>query len=109
MPRWARNFGASMAALKQKAESEGPERRFVGLLTCDREELSDHLRRAVALLKGNEIAVDWEQLLRDVQRWDRVERPVQRAWARAFWGVREEGDAGEGDRETEEGEAETGD
>lgn len=79
----AHNFGASFARLSQ--EGGGPERRFTALLASHRENLPHRLRQAVALLKAHDVPVDWYQLLRDVGRWNDDQRPVQRAWARAFW------------------------
>ena len=80
------NLGASFARLAD--DSGSIEGRFVALLNCHRDELPDHLRSAVGLLKAKEIHVDWAQLLRDVQEWEREDRKVQRDWARAFWGSR---------------------
>lgn len=64
---------------------ESIERRFVALLNCRRDDLPDHLRHGVGLLKAHAIPVDWAQLLRDLQEWEWERRSVQRAWARAFW------------------------
>ena len=80
------NLGASFARLRAEVESASVERRFVALLNCHRDDLPDHLRHAISLLKSKEIPIDWAQLLHDVRGWDRVGRDVQREWARAFWG-----------------------
>jgi CRISPR system Cascade subunit CasB len=81
------NFGASFARMKSKADSESSiERRFVALLNCHADDLAEHLRHAVGLLRSNEIPVDWAQLLRDLRKWGHEDRFVQRRWARAFWG-----------------------
>lgn len=79
------NLGASFGRLAAAVVSDSVEKRFVALLSCDREDLPEHLRHGVALLKSKEVPVDWAQLLRDVQDWDREDRAVQRGWARAFW------------------------
>jgi CRISPR system Cascade subunit CasB len=81
------DFGASYARLSQQLERESIEARFVALLDCDLDELPQHLRQAVALLKSREVPIDWLQLLRDVRGWGHPERYVQRAWARAYWGA----------------------
>jgi CRISPR system Cascade subunit CasB len=83
--RRQRNVGASLARLRAKTESGGAEQRFVALLNARREDLSDGLRRIVALCKAHEIAIDWGQLLDDLRRRDRDSRDVQRRWAAAFW------------------------
>ena len=74
------NLGASL----RRVGADGVERRFVALLNCNAEDLPDHLRQAVSLLKSKEIPIDWVQLLTDVLKWDFGDN-VQRNWARAFW------------------------
>ena len=61
------------------------ERRFMGLLTSDIEELPDTLRQAVSLLKSKEIPINWRQLLRDVLAWTYEDGYAQKQWGRAFW------------------------
>lgn len=80
----ATNVGASLARIAGRSDSI--EKRFQALLACRREDLPDHLRHLIALLRGHDIPVDWSQLLRDIQFWDAEDRRVQRAWARALWG-----------------------
>ena len=70
--------------MKKEKDSGGVERRFVALLNCRAEDLPDHLRQFISLLKTNDMPIDWAQLLRDVIRWD-YDEDVQRNWARAFW------------------------
>ncbi len=65
--------------------SASVEQRFVALLNCHRDDLPDHLRHAISLLRSKEIPVDWKRLLRDVLAWDHDSRYVQRNWAREFW------------------------
>ncbi len=80
------NLGASLGVLaKENKESSSVERRFVALLNCRREELPDHLRNIVSLLKSKEIPVNWAQLIMDINFWNSESRRVQRDWARAFW------------------------
>ena len=78
-------FGASYRRLWDDTKSESTERRFVALLNARREDLPEHLRHAVGLLKSKEIPINWLALLRDVTRWDDERRSVQRRWSRAFW------------------------
>lgn len=79
------NLGASFKALANKTESASIERRFVALLNASREELDDHLRYAISLLKAHQVGVDWTQLLRDLNGWDSPSRYVQRRWAQGYW------------------------
>jgi len=91
-----RNFGASLALLvndpsesQDQAQREGRlaavERRFIALLNSHRDELPEHLRHLVGLLKAGNKPVDWGQLLHDIQRWDLPSQRVRREWALAFW------------------------
>jgi CRISPR system Cascade subunit CasB len=87
VPTSRRNLGASLARLASGPDRQAAvERRFVALLNAHREDVPDHLRRVVGLLKAADVPVDWAQLLDDVRWWDHGERRVQRRWARAFWG-----------------------
>jgi CRISPR system Cascade subunit CasB len=87
------NFGASMARLASVTEGAGVERRMTALLACSFDDLRQHLRQAVSLLKTKQIPVDWMRLIGDLRRWNSEERSVQREWARAFWAsVRETGE-----------------
>jgi CRISPR system Cascade subunit CasB len=80
------NLGVSLRLLASRSESAGVEPRLVALLNSHVDDLPEHLRRIVALLKAYEVPVDWAQLLRDVQEWNLPRRRVQRDWARAYWG-----------------------
>jgi CRISPR system Cascade subunit CasB len=85
------NIGASLrmlAADEFERTGEMPSRiesRLEAVLQCHRDDLPEHLRRIVGLLKAQDVPVDWAQLLNDIARWAWVRRPVQREWARAFW------------------------
>jgi CRISPR system Cascade subunit CasB len=78
--------GQPATADKGQDHASPMERRFVALLNCHWDDLDKHLRQAVSLLKSKEVPVNWAQLLRDIQGWDHDDHPVQRRWARAFWG-----------------------
>jgi CRISPR system Cascade subunit CasB len=80
------NFGASFARLQSKVKRESIEKRFVALLDSHEDDLSEHLRHAVSLLRSEDIPVDWVRLLKDLCHWNHEDRFVQRRWARAFWG-----------------------
>jgi CRISPR system Cascade subunit CasB len=84
----ATNLGASLRRLAGRTEGESVERRLTVLLNSHPEDLARHLRHVVGLLKAHEVPIDWAQLLRNVQDWHRLDRRVQRAWAKAFWGYR---------------------
>jgi CRISPR system Cascade subunit CasB len=78
-----RSFGAAFRPLKGKSDSM--EARFVALLNAHTDDLDDHLRHAVSLLKSNEEPLDWFRLLEDLLQWDHPEGHVQLKWARDFY------------------------
>jgi len=78
-----RSLGEAFRPLKQKSDSM--EARFVALLNAHPDDLDDHLRHAVSLLKANEQPLDWFGLLKDLLQWDHREGHVQLRWARDFY------------------------
>jgi CRISPR system Cascade subunit CasB len=70
---------------KQQSRSDSVEARFFALLNSHPDDLPDHLRQAVGLLRAQEIGLDWFRLLRDLVRWSRPNRTVQNRWAREFY------------------------
>ncbi len=99
-----RNFGASFRLLDEKLRektgnderSKSVERRLTALLMSRRADLPERLRHAVALLKAEEIPIDWIQLLENLKWWDEdysrrssssPTPSVQRRWANSFWRV----------------------
>ncbi len=75
------------AALRRLDGGPAIDRRLARLVLCDRATLPAQLRSITQLLARRGIGVDWVQLLRDLLAWDRSGRPVQSAWARAYWGA----------------------
>jgi CRISPR system Cascade subunit CasB len=74
------------AALRRVYDATGStsvEQRFVALLDAHRDDLGAHLRHAVSLVRSNEIAVDWHDILRTIRNWN--EDWARRRWARDFW------------------------
>ncbi len=58
----------------------------MALLAADAEDLGEHLRHAISLMRAHQAAIDWEQLLSDLGRWDDDDRRIQARWARSYWG-----------------------
>lgn len=87
------NIGATLLALVNKEPPGGSredaekrvEKRLVALLNCHQDDLPEHLRHTIGLLKSKDVSVNWLQLLNDIQNWDWESRNVQRRWARQFW------------------------
>lgn len=61
------------------------KRRMDAVLAARSEDLFEYLRHIVRLLKTGEIPIDWDQLLKDLRRWDHPSRFVQRNWSRSFY------------------------
>lgn len=66
-----------------KRKPTSTEKRFITLLDADEEQISHRLRQMVALL--NEQPIDFQALLNDLRYWNRPDKKVQNAWARAFY------------------------
>lgn len=60
-------------------------RRFTQLMRQRRDALDTPLRQHIALLKAHDIAVNWNQLLRDLGYWGHEDHFVQRQWAGSYW------------------------
>jgi len=61
------------------------QKRFIALLKSHRDDLHVHLRHAVSLAKGHDVAVNYRQLLWDLISWDSDRVDVRQRWARRFW------------------------
>lgn len=81
--RNGRSLGAAFQLLRAKSNSM--EARFVALLNAYPDDLDEHLRHAVSLLKANEQPFDWFHLFGDLLKWDHPEGHVQLRWARDFY------------------------
>lgn len=80
------NLGAHLAQTRTQGGEEALDRRFTALLAAHAEDLPNYLRQVISFLKSKNIPVNWNQLLWDLQDWDREDHRVQKRWANAFWG-----------------------
>ena len=78
-----RTLGKAFRPLREKSDSM--KSRFVALLNAHPDDLDDHLRHVVSLLKSNEQPLDWFRLFDDLLQWDHPEGHVQLKWARDFY------------------------
>jgi CRISPR type I-E-associated protein CasB/Cse2 len=83
--------GDAFREINKKASPNGGDNpsirgRFVALLDAEPEDIGDHLRHMASLARAKNIALDWEQLLRDLLQLRHPDRFVQRRWAHDFWG-----------------------
>jgi CRISPR system Cascade subunit CasB len=69
----------------KEPKKDSMEARFVALLNAHPDDLDDHLRHAVSLLKANEQPLDWFQLFQDLLQWDHPDGYIQLRWARDFY------------------------
>jgi CRISPR system Cascade subunit CasB len=86
------NIGTHLAKTRTDAGADALERRFTALLAAHPDDLPDYLRQAISFLKSKEEPVNWLQLLRDLQNWEKrddLKFSVQKHWARSFWGRRQ--------------------
>jgi CRISPR system Cascade subunit CasB len=81
--RAGRSLGAAFRQLRERSDSM--EARFVALLNAHCDDLDDHLRHAVSLLRAHEQPLDWFRLFQDLIQWDHPEGHVQLRWARDFY------------------------
>jgi CRISPR system Cascade subunit CasB len=82
------NMGAHLAKTRTTNGEDALERRFTALLAAHPDDLPDYLRQTVSFLKSKEEPVNWLQLLKDLQNWEKRDDPkysVQKRWAREFW------------------------
>ena len=79
------NIGTHLRGIKRGDEDDAVERRFVALLSAHNDDLPDHLRQAISLLKSKDAPVNWQQLLHDVLAWGHPDSYIQKRWARSFW------------------------
>jgi CRISPR system Cascade subunit CasB len=89
----AGSLGAALRQVRHARAGTGDgrmnslDRRFQTLLDSDREQLPFRLRQAVRLIAADRegVAINWEQLLLDVQRWEYQNHQVQLRWARDYF------------------------
>lgn len=79
------NFGSHMR-IAAGEKMEATEHRFVNLLRANSEDLPVLLRQSVSFLRSKDVAVNWEQLRKDMLAWNHSDGYVQKNWARSFWG-----------------------
>jgi CRISPR system Cascade subunit CasB len=92
------NMGTHFVAVRRQdpnADHAALERRFTTLLAAHPDDLDTYLRQAIGFLRSKEVPVNWHQLFYDLRRWSYDHRPVQKEWARAFWGRPQETQATE--------------
>ncbi|MEA4909277.1 MAG: type I-E CRISPR-associated protein Cse2/CasB [Anaerolineaceae bacterium] len=84
------NLAAHLRKLAGADEEENQrlERRLMAALRAHPNDLPNHLRRLVGILKAKDVPVNWHELMRDLLAWDHPERSAQKRWANAFWGGR---------------------
>ena len=74
-----------LAYTRAVGDDAATTRRFTQVLNLRRDSLDTPLRQHVSLLKSQEIAVNWYQLMRDISGWGHPDRYVQQHWARRYW------------------------
>ncbi len=90
-----RDLGEALRVLTSAhpEQASGIERRLSVLLDSSTSDLPFRLRQVIRLLAGKEIGISWRKLLVDVLEWEWESRPVQKRWARSYFGQAARGDA----------------
>jgi len=98
--RQGHSLGKAFQPLRSKSESMNA--RFVALLNAHPDDLADHLRHTVSLLKSADPPqpLDWFKLLQDLLQWDHPKRHVQLRWARDFYASAKSTESTENSSET---------
>jgi len=84
-PSQRRGYSVGKAFRPLRSKSDSMEARFIALLNAHPDDVADHLRHVVSLLKSNEQPIDYFRLLEDLLQWDHPEGHVQLSWARDFY------------------------
>jgi len=84
-PEGEGDMGSVFRHIRSKTKSESVEKRFIALLRAHRDDLSDHLRHAVALAKSHDIPINWNELFVDLRKWNWASLVSQRKWAKSYW------------------------
>lgn len=80
------NLGDHLRAYAQEVgDDTSTTRRLIQLLSLRRPALDSPLRQHISMLKAKDIAVNWHQLIFDVQYWSHDDHFVQKKWASAYW------------------------
>ena len=85
------NLGTSLHCARDPdpKKNKGLDRRVEILLDADKTQLPFRLRQAIRFLKSKRVSVNWQQLLEDLQKWNRPSRIAQKQWARAYFALPE--------------------
>jgi CRISPR system Cascade subunit CasB len=77
------SLGKACAEYLSTNNSKNTERRFIGLLDANHDQLPHHMRQMVALLKDQ--AIDFDDLLKRLLFWEDDQKRSQNSWAREFY------------------------
>lgn len=80
------NIGRTLKRL-YVAQDESPsiEKRFLALLEADDDQLPEHLRHLVNLLKSRGFSINWVQLLQDLINRQYDQDETKKKWAQGFY------------------------
>jgi CRISPR system Cascade subunit CasB len=82
------NLGTHLRDLAGSDERayERLERRLEAALRAHPDDLPDHLRRLVGILRSKDKPVNYQALMGDLLAWDNDDLRAKKRWAAAFWG-----------------------
>jgi CRISPR system Cascade subunit CasB len=80
------NLGRTLKRLYiDQGEAPSTEKRFLALLEADDNQLPEHLRHLVNLLKSKGLAVNWQRLLQDLINRQYDQDETKKRWAQSFY------------------------
>ena len=80
------NFGDSFRLLvTNKNEIKSIEHRFMALLNSHEDDLIQHLKKNMSLLKSKKVFVNWAELAEAIQYWAHPDKFIQIKWAQSFY------------------------
>lgn len=80
------NFGRTLKRLyTEQDQAPSIEKRFLALLEADDDQIAQHLRHLVNLIKSKGFAVNWSLLLQDLISRQHDPDPTNRKWAQGFY------------------------
>lgn len=82
-----KSLGESFGFLTNKDEkgSKSLEQRFMALLNSHNDDLYNHIKYAINLLRSRNIPVNWDDIAYGMKQWSHPDKFVQMNWARDYY------------------------
>lgn len=80
-----RGINSDTAEGKKGLDNQSTRARFVALLDAHEDDVADHLRHAISLVRAKNRRIDWERTLKQLLGWGAPDRWAQQQLANDFW------------------------